>query len=71
MTTIATVNEYIVAQQPEARARLLELRTTVRAAAVPQATEVMSYGMPTYRAQRTARAFRCRKAALCAVRGRN
>ena len=48
MTTIATVDEYIAAQKPEAQARLLELRATIRAA-VPQATEVMSYGMPTYR----------------------
>ena len=47
-TTITTVEEYIAAQQPEARARLRELRTTIRAA-VPQATEVISYGMPTYR----------------------
>jgi uncharacterized protein YdhG (YjbR/CyaY superfamily) len=48
MTTIATVEEYIAAQKPEARARLQELRNTIRAA-VPEATEVMSYGMPTYR----------------------
>jgi uncharacterized protein YdhG (YjbR/CyaY superfamily) len=48
MRTIATVDEYIAAQKPEARARLQELRTIIRAA-VPQATEVISYGMPTYR----------------------
>jgi uncharacterized protein YdhG (YjbR/CyaY superfamily) len=47
MTTIRTVDEYIAAQPPEARARLNELRAAVRAA-VPQAAEVISYGMPTY-----------------------
>jgi uncharacterized protein YdhG (YjbR/CyaY superfamily) len=48
MTTIATVDDYIAAQTPEAQARLRELRAIVRGA-VPQATEVISYGMPTYR----------------------
>jgi uncharacterized protein YdhG (YjbR/CyaY superfamily) len=48
MTTIATVDDYIAAQPPEAQARLRELRAIVRGA-VPQATEVISYGMPTYR----------------------
>jgi uncharacterized protein YdhG (YjbR/CyaY superfamily) len=48
MTTITTVDEYIAAQKPDARARLQELRNTIRAA-VPQAAEVISYGMPTYR----------------------
>jgi uncharacterized protein YdhG (YjbR/CyaY superfamily) len=47
MTTIVTVDDYIAAQTPQAQARLRELRATIRAA-VPQATEVMSYGMPTY-----------------------
>jgi uncharacterized protein YdhG (YjbR/CyaY superfamily) len=35
MTTIAAVDEYIAAQTPQARASLLELRSTIRAA-VPQ-----------------------------------
>jgi uncharacterized protein YdhG (YjbR/CyaY superfamily) len=48
MTTCTTVDEYIAAQKPDARARLRELRSTIRAA-VPQAAEVISYGMPTYR----------------------
>jgi uncharacterized protein YdhG (YjbR/CyaY superfamily) len=48
MTTITTVDEYIAAQKPDARARLQELRSTIRAAE-PQADEVISYGMPTYR----------------------
>jgi uncharacterized protein YdhG (YjbR/CyaY superfamily) len=61
MTTIATVEEYMAAQKPEAGARLQELRNRI-VAAVPQA-EVMSYGMPT----RCARvAFPRDKAALCA-----
>jgi uncharacterized protein YdhG (YjbR/CyaY superfamily) len=47
MTTVRSVDDYIAAQKPQARARLLELRTTIRAS-VPQATEVISYGMPTY-----------------------
>jgi len=47
MTTITTVDEYIAAQKPDARARLQELRNTIRAV-VPQAAEVISYGMPTY-----------------------
>ena len=48
MTTVETVDEYIAAQEPKARARLLELRSIIRAA-VPQAAEVISYGMPTYK----------------------
>ena len=47
MTSIATVDEYIASQKPEVQARLHELRATIRTA-VPQATEVISYGMPTY-----------------------
>lgn len=46
--TIDTVDDYIAAQTPEAQARLRELRTTIRGA-VPRATEVISYGMPTYK----------------------
>jgi uncharacterized protein YdhG (YjbR/CyaY superfamily) len=48
MTTIDTVDPYIAEQKPEAQTRLRELRTIIRAA-VPQATEGISYGMPTYR----------------------
>src|SRR4051794_32269917 len=47
MSPFATVDEYIAAQPPDAQARLLELRAVVREA-VPDATEVISYGMPTY-----------------------
>jgi uncharacterized protein YdhG (YjbR/CyaY superfamily) len=48
MTSVDMVDQYIAAQAPEARARLRELRATIRAA-VPDAVEVISYGMPTYR----------------------
>jgi len=48
MTTIATVDAYIETQAAAAQPRLRELRAIIRAA-VPQATEVISYGMPTYR----------------------
>jgi uncharacterized protein YdhG (YjbR/CyaY superfamily) len=51
MTTILTVDDYIAAQSPEAQARLRELRATIRAA-VPEATEEISYGMPTYKLER-------------------
>src|ERR1051326_2115771 len=46
-SSIDTFDKYIAAQKPEAQVRLLELRRIIRAA-VPQATEVISYGMPTY-----------------------
>ena len=48
MPTLITVDDYIAAQSPEAQPRLRELRATIRAA-VPEATEVISYGMPTYK----------------------
>src|SRR5437588_7884565 len=48
MTAIVTVDEYIGAQAALAQPRLHELRAIIRAAA-PQATEVISYGMPTYK----------------------
>jgi uncharacterized protein YdhG (YjbR/CyaY superfamily) len=48
MPTFATVDEYIAAQSAEAQPRLRELRTIIRAA-VPEAEEVISYGMPTYK----------------------
>jgi uncharacterized protein YdhG (YjbR/CyaY superfamily) len=48
MQPFATVDEYIAAQSAAAQPRLRELRAIIRAAA-PDATEVISYGMPTYR----------------------
>jgi uncharacterized protein YdhG (YjbR/CyaY superfamily) len=48
MQPFATVDDYIAAQSAEAQPRLRELRAIIRAA-VPEATEVISYGMPTYR----------------------
>ena len=48
MTTVATVSEYIETQAAAVQPRLRELRAIIRAAA-PQATEVISYGMPTYK----------------------
>jgi len=46
--TFTTVDEYIAGQPAAAQVRLHELRAIVRAA-VPQAAEVISYGLPTYR----------------------
>ncbi len=43
-----TVDEYINAQPAEAQTRLNELRAIFRAA-LPDAAEVISYGMPTYK----------------------
>jgi len=43
-----TVDEYIAAQSPAAQPRLRELRAIIRAA-IPDAAEVISYGMPTYK----------------------
>src|SRR5438445_645109 len=48
MPTFATVDEYIDAQSPEAQSRLRELRSIFRAA-LPDAAEVISYDMPTYK----------------------
>lgn len=48
MPTVATVDDYIAAQPIEAQPRLWELRAIVRAA-IPQAAEVISYGIPTYK----------------------
>lgn len=48
MTTIVTVDEYIGAQAAAVQLRIRELRSIIRVAA-PQATEVISYGMPTYK----------------------
>ena len=48
MPTFATVDEYIAAQSAAAQPRLRELREIIRAA-VPEAEEVISYGLPTYK----------------------
>ena len=48
MPTLASVDEYIAAQSAETRPRLQELRASIRAA-VPEAAEVISYGIPTYK----------------------
>jgi uncharacterized protein YdhG (YjbR/CyaY superfamily) len=46
--TFASVDDYIAAQSAAAQPRLRELRAIIRAA-VPEATEVISYGLPTYK----------------------
>jgi uncharacterized protein YdhG (YjbR/CyaY superfamily) len=48
MSTVTTVDDYIAAQPAKAQPRLRELRAIIRAA-VPEASELISYGMPTYR----------------------
>ena len=48
MATPTTVDEYIAAQSAEAQPRLNELRAIFRAA-LPEAAEVISYGLPTYK----------------------
>ena len=50
MPTFATVDDYIAAQSADAQPSLRELRAIIRAA-VPEAAEVISYGMPTYKFQ--------------------
>lgn len=47
MTTVATVDEYLATVRVEAQAALGNLRDTIRAAA-PNATEVISYQIPTF-----------------------
>ena len=47
MPNIATVDEYIAQFPPDIQQRLQEVRQTIREAA-PQATEKISYQMPTY-----------------------
>jgi uncharacterized protein YdhG (YjbR/CyaY superfamily) len=47
MPVPSSVDEYIATQPAVAQARLRELRAIIREA-VPQAAEVISYGMPTY-----------------------
>jgi len=48
MPTFATVDEYIDAQSAEVQPRLRELRA-IFSAALPDAAEVISYGLPTYK----------------------
>lgn len=48
MPTFATVDDYIAAQSAEAQLRLRELRAIFRAT-LPEAVEVISYGLPTYK----------------------
>jgi uncharacterized protein YdhG (YjbR/CyaY superfamily) len=48
VVTFATVEAYIAAQPPQTQTRLGELREAVRGA-LPDAQEVISYGMPTYK----------------------
>ncbi|HLZ26008.1 MAG TPA: DUF1801 domain-containing protein [Chloroflexota bacterium] len=48
MRAFATVDEYIAAQSATAQPRLRELRAIIRAA-LPGASEVIGYGMPTYK----------------------
>jgi uncharacterized protein YdhG (YjbR/CyaY superfamily) len=62
---VTAVDDYINAQAPEVQARLRELREAIVAAA-PDAEEVISYGMPTYKrgGQRIHFAAAARHAAL-------
>jgi uncharacterized protein YdhG (YjbR/CyaY superfamily) len=48
MKTFASVNAYLRAAPPAARAALQKLRKTIKAAA-PEATEVISYGIPSFK----------------------
>jgi uncharacterized protein YdhG (YjbR/CyaY superfamily) len=48
MAEIRTVDDYIEAQSSDAQRRLREMRAVIREA-VPDANEVISYGMPTYK----------------------
>ena len=48
MAAFANVDDYIAAQSAAAQPRLRELRAIVRDA-VPEASEVIAYGIPTYK----------------------
>jgi uncharacterized protein YdhG (YjbR/CyaY superfamily) len=48
MTTPASVDDYLAALPDESRAVLKDLRKSIQAAA-PQATETISYNMPTFK----------------------
>lgn len=43
-----TVDEYLAAVSEPARSTLIKTRATIRSAAPPEATEVISYGMPMF-----------------------
>jgi len=47
-TKVETVDDYIAKQPKKVQVLLRQMRTAVRSAA-PQATEVISYGMPAFR----------------------
>jgi uncharacterized protein YdhG (YjbR/CyaY superfamily) len=49
-TSKSEVDKYIDALPPDARATLEKLRQTIKAV-VPEATEVISYGIPTFKHQ--------------------
>jgi uncharacterized protein YdhG (YjbR/CyaY superfamily) len=44
-----TVDEYLAGVPEPARATLNKIRATIRSAVPPEATEAISYGMPTFR----------------------
>lgn len=46
-STAGSIDDYIASFPPEVQGRLLELRALIRAAA-PDATETISYAMPTF-----------------------
>ena len=46
---VARIDEYLAALPAEQRAALEQLRATIRAAAPPEATEGISYGIPAFR----------------------
>ena len=68
MPAPATVDDYIGAQPAAAQPRLRELRAIIRSA-VPEAAEVISYGMPTYKLAGTAVAHFAAAKRHCALYG--
>jgi uncharacterized protein YdhG (YjbR/CyaY superfamily) len=48
VTRATSIDDYIAAQAPQVQARLRELRAIIRDA-VPEAAEIISYGMPGYK----------------------
>jgi uncharacterized protein YdhG (YjbR/CyaY superfamily) len=67
MPFFANVDDYIAAQSASVQPRLRELRAIFRAAA-PNAAEVISYGMPTYKYRRGSMHFGAAKR-HCAIYG--
>jgi uncharacterized protein YdhG (YjbR/CyaY superfamily) len=49
MDAAKNVEEYLAAVPEPARSTLLKMRAMIRAAAGPEATEAISYGMPSFR----------------------